>query len=85
MIILYKDPRGERIFNRSMSQGQPTLTGMSLSDAERDKLHDLEKHCRDLETRLGKYEVRCPTTSAIEIHTAFLYSFVHSMFNHFEV
>jgi len=60
MIILYKDPRGEYIFNRSMSQAQATLTGMSLSDAERDRLHDLERHCRELEARLGKYEVRCP-------------------------
>ena len=57
MVILYKDPKGERIFNRSMSQAQAAMTGLSMNDAERDKLHDLEGHCKDLETRLGKYEV----------------------------
>ena len=56
MVILYKDPRGEFIFNRSMSQVQGTIT--SLNDAERDKLRDLEVYCRDIESRLGKYEVR---------------------------
>ena len=55
MVILYKDPRGEFIFNRSMSQAAGTVT--SLNDAERDRLHDLEVHCRDIESRLGKYEV----------------------------
>ena len=57
MIILYKDPHGELIFNRSMSQVQGTMTGMSLNDSEREKLRDLEVHCRDIETRLGKHEV----------------------------
>jgi gamma-aminobutyric acid type B receptor len=54
MVILYKDPNGEFIFNRSMSQAQGT--NISLSDGEREKLRDLESHCRDLESRLGKYE-----------------------------
>lgn len=57
MVILYKDPRGEFIFNRGMSQMQITNTGMSLNDSEREKLRDLEVHCRDVENRLSKYEV----------------------------
>lgn len=57
MVILYKDPRGEFIFNRGMSQMQITNTGMSLNDTEREKLRDLEVHCRDIENRLSKYEV----------------------------
>lgn len=57
MVILYKDPRGEFIFNRGMSQMQITNTGMSLNDSEREKLRDLEVHCRDIENRLSKYEV----------------------------
>lgn len=64
MVILYKDPRGEFIFNRGMSQMQITNTGMSLNDSEREKLRDLEVHCRDIENRLSKYEVNiissCP-------------------------
>ena len=56
MVILYKDPRGEFIFNRSMSQAAGTVT--SLNDAERDRLRDLEVHCREIESRLGKYEVK---------------------------
>jgi gamma-aminobutyric acid type B receptor len=61
MVILYKDPRGEFIFNRSMSQVQGTIT--SLNDAERDKLRDLEVYCRDIESRLGKYETVQPYRS----------------------
>ena len=57
MVILYKDPKGEFIFNRSMSQVAGTITGMSLNDAERERLRDLEIHCRDIEARLGKHEV----------------------------
>lgn len=57
MVSLYKDPRGEFVFNRSMSQMPGTITGMSLNDSEREKLRDLEIHCRDIESRLGKYEV----------------------------
>lgn len=57
MVILYKDPHGEKIFNRSMSQALPT---MSMSDAERERLRDLTLHCKDLESRLSKYEVSDP-------------------------
>lgn len=69
MVILYKDPRGEFIFNRSMSQVHGTITGMSLNDSEREKLRDLEVHCRDIESRLAKYEVS-NTVSVIMFITA---------------
>ena len=55
MVILYKDPHGEHIFNRAMSQGMAT---MSMTDAEREKVRDLELHCKDIESRLSKYEVK---------------------------
>jgi len=57
MVILYRDPKGERIFERSNSMRHNTITGVSLSDQERDRMMELEKHCRDLEGRLSKYEV----------------------------
>ena len=57
MVNLYKDPKGEHIFKHSMSQYHPTNT-YTLSDAEREKLRNLERHCKDLETRLGRYEVK---------------------------
>lgn len=63
MVSLYKDPRGEFVFNRSMSQMPGTITGMSLNDSEREKLRDLEIHCRDIESRLGKYETIRPFRS----------------------
>lgn len=53
MVILYKDPKGEKIFDRRQSQG--TLNATVIEDT---KIDDLEKHCSDLESRLGKYEVR---------------------------
>ena len=88
MVILYKDPKGERIFNRSMSQAQAAMTGLSLNDAERDKLHDLERHCKDLETRLGKYEVD-HTVNIIYLLEAkvnfTILSFYLSICNHSEV
>ena len=55
MVILYKDPKGEKIFDRGQSQGTLNLT--AVDDARIEQFGDLEKHCTDLETRLSKYEV----------------------------
>ena len=49
MVILYKDPEGKKIFERTYSVSQATATNCNVED--------LEKHCKDLENRLGKYEV----------------------------
>lgn len=49
MVILYKDPKGEKIFERTHSVSQMTATNCNFDD--------LEKHCKQLESRLGKYEV----------------------------
>ncbi len=59
MVILYKDPKGEKIFERGQSQG--TLNTSAIDDANRvsdEQFQNLEKHCVELEGRLGKYEVR---------------------------
>lgn len=50
MVILYKDPKGEKIFERTHSVSQMTVNATNNCD-------DLEKYCRELEGRLGKYEV----------------------------
>ena len=55
MIILYKDPKGEKIFDRGQSQG--TINATNLGDTKIEGSNDLEKHCIELESRLGKYEV----------------------------
>ena len=55
MIILYKDPKGEKIFDRGQSQGTLNLT--TIEDNKLDQVNGLERHCQDLENRLGKYEV----------------------------
>lgn len=58
MLSLYRDPKGQYIFERSDSMRRPTLTGVStLNDHERDRMMELERHCRDIESRLAKYEV----------------------------
>ena len=58
MLSLYRDPKGEYIFERSDSMRRPTLTGVStLNDHERERMMELERHCRDIESRLAKYEV----------------------------
>lgn len=49
MVILYKDPKGEKIFERTHSISQVTATNCNVNE--------LEKHCKELETRLGQYEV----------------------------
>lgn len=54
MVILYKDPKGEKIFERGGSQATLNLTAV---DASKNELGDLEKYCTELEGRLGKYEV----------------------------
>ena len=48
MVILYKDPKGEKIFERTYSVSQ---TGGNQD------VDELERHCRELEQRLGRYEV----------------------------
>lgn len=55
MVILYKDPKGEKIFDRGQSQG--TLNATVIDDAKIEQINELEKHCLELESRLGKYEV----------------------------
>ena len=55
MVILYKDPKGEKIFDRGQSQGTLNLT--AADEARIEQFGDLEKHCLDLESRLAKYEV----------------------------
>lgn len=55
MVILYKDPKGEKIFDRGQSQGTLNLT--AIEDTKVDNFNDLERHCKEMETRLGKYEV----------------------------
>ena len=47
MVILYKDPDGEKIFR--------TKDGLETTVAVSDM--ELEKHCTELENRLSKYEV----------------------------
>ena len=54
MVILYKDPKGEKIFDRGQSQGTLNIT---TAGDDKIELSDLQKHCLDLENRLGKYEV----------------------------
>lgn len=55
MVILYKDPKGEKIFDRGQSQG--TLNDTGLDVAKIEQFSDLEKHCMELESRLAKHEV----------------------------
>ena len=65
MVILYKDPKGERIFQRSMSQA-----GTIIARPEDDSTRylELEHHCRELEGRLAKCgEVSRPTHQPIPL------------------
>lgn len=55
MVILYKDPKGENIFDRGQSQATLNITS---ADDDKIELSEIQKHCLDLETRLGKYEVK---------------------------
>ena len=50
MVMLYKDPKGEKIFDRGQSQG-------TLNNIDDTNVEDLEQHCLDLEKRLSNYEV----------------------------
>ena len=56
MVILYRDPKGEKIFERTYSASQPTLTHVGDNEVM-DRMNELEKHTREMERRLGKYEV----------------------------
>ena len=58
MVILYKDPKGENIFERNNTLSQ--LSAVKGSFIELDKERMLERRVRDLEMRLGKYEVWGP-------------------------
>ena len=49
MVILYNDPDGKKIFSTSTKNFEQTV---AMSDIE------LEKHCKELEDRLRKYEAR---------------------------
>lgn len=55
MVLLYKDPDGEKIFDRGHSQA--TLNATIADDAKIEQYNDLEHHCIELERRLGNYEV----------------------------
>ena len=59
MVILYKDPKGEKIFERTHSLSQATAMNCDVDD--------LEKHCKELEGRLGKYEVSFRPTVYIQL------------------
>lgn len=65
MVILYKDPKGEKIFDRGQSQGTLNLT--AADEARIEQFGDLEKHCLELESRLSKYEVSLTSIDAIFI------------------
>lgn len=54
MVILYKDPKGENIFERNNTMSQLSMKGSVM---ELDRERTLEKKVRDLEMRLGKYEM----------------------------
>lgn len=56
MIILYRDPKGQKIFERTYSASQPTLTNVENNEIV-NSYNELEKHSKDLEIRLAKYEV----------------------------
>jgi len=53
MVVLYKDPQGERIFQRSMSQAG-TILGATNVENDKSRYLELEEHCKDLEGRLAK-------------------------------
>lgn len=72
MVILYKDPKGEYIFERRQSQGTLNLTAV---DDSKNEFGDLEKYCTELEGRLGKYEVSFNTADLVNF-TVTLYSLV---------
>ncbi len=54
MVMLYKDPKGEKIFDRGQTQG--TLNTV-MDEYKVENFNDLEEHCVDLERRLSKHEV----------------------------
>ena len=54
MVILYKDPKGEKIFEHGKSQGTLNVTS---DDTKIEQYNDLEKYCIELEGRLRKHEV----------------------------
>ncbi len=71
MVILYKDPKGEKIFQRSMSQAG-TILGNQLPEDDSSRYLELEQHCKQLEGRLAKSgEVN---TSSIAILSPFISS-----------
>lgn len=53
MVILYKDPKGDRIFQRSMSQAG-TIIGNKIGEDENERYLELEQHCKTLEGKLAK-------------------------------
>ena len=55
MVMLYKDPHGEKIFDRG--QTQLTLNNTGADEFKIENYDELEKHCRNLEVRLKKHEV----------------------------
>ncbi len=70
MVILYKDPKGDNIFQRSMSQ-TGTIIGNKIQEDDGGRYLDLEQHCKQLEGRLAKCgEVRSlPYTHITHPHT----------------
>ncbi len=54
MIILYKDPKGDKIFDRGQSQGTLNLTAVI---DKCDQCNEFEKYITELEIRLQKHEV----------------------------
>ena len=70
MVILYKDPKGEKIFERTHSVSQMTATNCNFDD--------LEKHCKELENRLGKYEVSLNSNGYVMLF--YISHFLHDIF-----
>eukprot|EP00731_Ephydatia_muelleri_P031741 Em0023g248a len=75
MVILYKDPKGENIFERTNTLSQ--LSAMKGSVIELDRERMLEKRVQDLERRLRKYEAVEPMSPCDTLHSSVNGSRIH--------
>ena len=61
MVILYRDPKGKRIFRSEYLASNPisqsAVTNVASEDLLVDRTNELEKYSQELEQRLQKYEV----------------------------
>ena len=74
MVILYRDPQGENIFERTGSINRPGTLNGTVNDEDRARIAELDRHCKQLSTRLSKYEVRQLGSSKQWIKYAVLYN-----------